>query len=185
MERNKPEFKISYVITNYDPDISFLPLCFEAASRQADEVIVISSKKSTLAEKINQGFKMSRGNYIIISNDDAILKEGKLEDLCDPKAVTAPLINGSSKGFHAHLFCVPRWVFEKTGGYDEQYEHAYFDDDDFLANLNQNNIPTKVVDTVNFSHPPVGGSTLHKINDRDGFFERNRQRFIEKWGRTP
>lgn len=151
-----------------------------ASLKGQDEIIILAGKQKSLAVAINMLFKMAHGEYIIISNDDLTLDYGDLFDLCVPEVVTSPTINGSGKGFSGHMFCVPRTVYEKVGGYDERYTIAYFDDDDFLMNLEKNNIETRVIDSVNVLHP-VGGTTLHTYPNWQHFFEENKKKFEEKW----
>lgn len=173
---------ISAVITNYNPLEDKLYEAFLSLQQQVDEVVIISSKKTWLGQKINKGLLMTIGDYIIISNDDAVYLSGDLNDLCITDAITCPYINGADIDFHAHVFCVPRKIFEVTGGYDESYEQAYYDDWDFWKQVEADGFNRKVIPTVNFSHPPSGGTTLHRIDDMEGFRERNRQRYNDKWG---
>jgi len=149
-----------------------------------DEIIVLAGKQKSLSVAINMLFEMAHGEYIIISNDDLTLDSGNLKDLCVPEVVTSPLINGTVRQFSGHMFCVPRTVYEKVGGYDERYTIAYYDDDDFLMNLKTNNIDTRSVGSVNVLHP-VGGTTLHTYPNREKFSEENKRKFVDKWGREP
>ena len=146
-----------------------------------DEIIVLAGKQKSLAVAINMLFEMAHGEYIIISNDDLTLDYGSLKDLCVPGVVTSPRVNGELRQFSGHMFCVPRSVYEKVGGYDERYTIAYFDDDDFLKNLETNGVETRAVGSVNILHP-VGGTTLHTYPDWQDFFEENKKKFVEKWG---
>lgn len=178
---------LSVVVTNYYWDLPDLKECVKSFQGHCDELIVISGQETSLSQKINKGFEMSSGDYIIISNDDCKLHKGTLRDLQVPGAVTSPLINGAVRGeFSGHIFCVPREVYNITGGYDERYEQAYFDDDDFIFTLNKHNIPMMAVLDVDISHPPLGATTLDEIKKEKGdFYERNKQKFLEKWGRLP
>jgi GT2 family glycosyltransferase len=175
---------LSAVITNYNPDEPLLVDCFKSLQGKVDETIIISSKKSWLGEKINQGMRMAKGDYILILNDDAVYQSGDLSDLCVKSAITCPKINGNQIPFHAHVFCVPREIFEVTGGYDETYEQAYYDDNDFWANVESKGFRRQPIDSVDFSHPPQGGNTLHKIDNMNVWRETNRRKFNEKWGRN-
>ncbi len=146
-----------------------------------DEIIILAGKQKSLSVAINMLFSMAHGEYIIISNDDLTLDYGDLKDLCVPNMVTCPKVNGELRKFHGHMFCVPRTVYELCGGYDERYTIAYFDDDDFLMNLETHGIETRGVGSVNVLHP-VGGTTLHTYEGWQNFFEENRKKFNEKWG---
>jgi hypothetical protein len=78
------------------------------------------------------------------------------------------------------MFCAPKKVFELTGGYDESFEHAYYDDDDFYMNCKKHGFNFKIVSTVGIKHPPYGGTTIGMIPG--SWKERNHQKFINKWG---
>lgn len=149
-----------------------------------DELIVVSNWKEGYAKPINKGLAIARGEYMLVMNDDVILLEGDLKELCDPMAVTSPLVNGErpSTGIFGCVFCIPRWVYEQTGGLWEGYEISYFDDDDFIMTLKQSNIPMKSVPSVKFSHPD-GGRTLHTFPNHNEFFERNKLIFQKRWER--
>lgn len=149
-----------------------------------DEIIVVSNWKEGYAVPINKGLKIANGEFLLVMNDDIYLETGNLKDLCDPNAVTSPLINGQRQNFWGCCFCIPRWVFEQTGGLYEGYRISYFDDNDFIEVLKQNEIPMKSVDTVNFINPQ-GGTTLHTFPDHKEFFEENRKHFEQRWGYSP
>lgn len=172
--------KSSVIITNYRTDVEMRPYlyrCMESFWNKADEVLVISSKKSSLGEKINQGCSMAKGEYVIITNDDIELLTD-LDDLFVEGTVTSPRLNGTTHGFHAHIFCVPKAVFKLVNGYSEEYENAYFDDDDFLKRCGQHDIPIKQIETVDVKHP-TGGFTLNTI--KGDFYSTNEQKFKERW----
>ena len=168
------------VITNYHRDLECLPRCFNSF-KEADEIIIISSKLSSLSQKINKGFKMG-GDYIIITNDDVELLTGDINDLCIPNTVTSPLVNGEGQPFFGHIFCVPKNIYEKTGGYDENYKHAWFDDTDFVMTLSKHGIPMQSVPSVNVFHPHGGGTTIKTLPDLDDVKRFNQEYFEKKWG---
>ena len=174
--------KLSAVITNYNPDEPKLFECFNSLKDKVDELLIISSKQSSLGEKINMGFKITHGDYIMIVNDDAEWESGDLNELCVPGFITCPLINGQEIPFHAHVFCIPRYVYEATGGYDETYEQAYYDDWDFWRNVESKGFEKLAIPFVNFNHPPLGATTLDKITGISDIRERNRIKYYEKWG---
>lgn len=181
---------ISVVIPYYQtPEmewkIPMLKRCVQSYNGHCDELIVLSGTQSTLPKTINHGFSLASGDFIIVSNDDCVLDKGSLRDLAVPGTVTSPLINGQDRGFSGHIFCVPKSVVGLTGGFDENYEIAYFDDDDFKFTVEKCRVPMKTVDTVSVYHPPHGGTTLDKNPNRNEFFEKNKQYFLEKWGRLP
>lgn len=154
---------------------------YNSVKDQASEVIIVRSRETSLPHKINMGFKCFTTDFLLIMNNDAYLESGRLVDLCVPDSVATPCINGEPREFSGHVFCVSRKAYEITGGFDERYINAYFDDDDFLATCRKFNVPTIAVKSVSFGHPN-GGTTL---NDLPSYYYDNRQKFIDKWGREP
>lgn len=150
-----------------------------------DEVLVIENWKEGYAVPINYGLSQASSDFLLVMNDDIQQIRGDLKDLCDPTAVTTPIEDGQkAKYIWGNCFCLPRWVYEKTGGLDERYRISYFDDDDIIFTLQELGIPMKTVESVEFSNPQ-GGTTLHTFPDHNEFFEENKQRFLRKWGRLP
>ena len=76
---------------------------------------------------------------------------------------------------------MPRWVYEKVGGYDERFKVGYWEDDDMIRRWEEAQIPIKML-PVQVSHPHAG-HTLNNHPDRQELFDANRKLFIEKWGR--
>jgi len=87
----------------------------------ADEVIIVSNWKEGYAKPINKGLAIAKGDFLIVMNDDLVWDGGSLKRLCDESAVVSPIVNGKSQAFWGCAFCMPRWVYEKTGGLDERY----------------------------------------------------------------
>jgi len=150
-----------------------------------DEIIIVWNDRMGFAPSINRGLANAQGDYLIVMNDDVELESGNLKELCVPDTVTSPLNGGRA---YPHIwgscFCIPRRIYNRIGGLDERYETSYFDDDDLIFTLRGLNVPMETVSSVVFRHPKAG-TTLDVLPDRNEFFERNRQRFLEKWGRLP
>lgn len=149
----------------------------------ADEIIVVENWRAGYAVPINYGLSQATGDFLIVMNDDLIWDGGSLKRLCDPDAVTSPMVNGKSQPFWGCSFCLPRWVYEKTGGLFEGYEISYFDDADFYNVLKQLDIPAYCQSTVSVT--TKGGTTLDSFPDRNDFFEKNKQLFMQRWGGMP
>jgi len=181
MERKN---NISVVIPYMEADEgkpSILKRCTDSLS-PISELLVIWNWKMGYAKPINKGLALAKGDFIIVMNDDVILTEGDLDMLCDPEAVTSPLINGRRNDFWGCVFCIPRWVYEKVGGLWEGYEVSYFDDDDYRNTLEQAGVKMKSISSVNFVHE--GGRTLHTFPAHDDFFKRNQIKYKERWSKS-
>lgn len=176
---------VSVVIPYYEVNagkIDVLTRCVQSLRGQ-DEIIVVWNDKMGYAPAINRGWKCSRGEFVIVMNDDVWLKEGNLKDLCVAGHATSPTYDGNSYEFiWGSCFCLPRDVFELIGGMDERYRVSYFDDDDLIKTLQLHNIPFKTVKSVDFGHTPA--TTLESMPDRNVFFEENRIKFNEKWNES-
>jgi len=144
-----------------------------------DELIVVSEKLDNLATKINYGLSKTTGDFIIVTNDDVSLVKGTLDDLCDPGAVLTPFINGGArKTFHGHAWGMPRWVYEKIGGMDEDYL-LYYMDTDYAMRLKQAGIPCYRTDKVDMKHPDGARTLKHWVGKTE---HNDREVFIRKWG---
>jgi len=171
--------KISVVIPHWDWNDKmgdYLDRC--TRSLVADEVIIVVNDGIGMGKAINIGLRASHGDYIVVSNNDLELVQGSLEDMCNPDGVT--WANGAYKG---SFYCMPRWVYEKCGGYDEQFEIGYFEDDDLIHRWELADIPMIKVERVVTKHE--AGTTLDKQPNRNDFFEANRRRYMAKWGYSP
>lgn len=149
--------------------------------RGYDELIVVDNWKEGYAVPINYGMSQATGDFILMSTDDVIWPDISLKALCDPEAVTSPCVNGNMPNPIAGVaFCLPKWVYEKTGGLYEGYRISYFDDDDWIKTLEKHNIPMRGVANINIQHPE-GGRTLHTFPDHEQFYKENHDLFIRRW----
>lgn len=178
---------ISVVIPYYECDAG-KPAVLERLVQSLkghDEIIISSNQKEGYAIPINRGLRIAHGEYMIVMNDDLILRKGSLTLLPDPSAVTSPLIDGWRQPFWGCCFCIPRWVYETVGGLWEGYRISYFDDDDYINILRSKNIPMKSQPLVEFENVDGGGRTLHTFPDHAEFFKENKELFIKRWGGDP
>ncbi len=149
---------------------------------QYDELIVIDEKIDNLAKKINKGLRSARGDFLIVANDDVELAEGKLSDLCSRDEVLSPKLNqGLQKTFHAHMFCLPRMVYAKVGGYYEGYNGFYYDDSDYWMKLLKAGIQPKIEESVVINHPEPA-TTLKTFPKRHIWEGLNQNIFVKRWG---
>ena len=76
---------------------------------------------------------------------------------------------------------MPRSVYDKVGGYDEQFEIGYFEDDDLRMRWLEAGIKIHRIESISLHHP--GGTTLDTLPNRTEFSQKNHERFEKKWGR--
>lgn len=170
----------------FEGKYAILERCLDSLTASCEyEVIVVENWKAGYAIPINFGLSQASGDFLLVMNDDIVQFDGDLADLCDDNAVTTPIEDGiRSHKIWGNCFCMPRWVYEKTGGLDERYRISYYDDEDFIFTLQDLDIPMKCIETVDFSNPH-GGTTLHTFPDHNEFYEENKRKFLNKWGRLP
>lgn len=149
----------------------------------AEEILVIWNDRMGYAKPINKGLALARGDFLLVMNDDLNWQGADVRGLCDPEAVTSPIVNEKVQPFWGCAFMIPRGVYQKVGGLDERYTISYYDDDDFSFTLDAHGIPKRMV-PMHILHPEPG-RTLNIVTKGTGAMEINRQEFYRKWGRLP
>lgn len=88
--------------------------------------------------------------------------------MCRPGVVTY-----SENAQWGCFFCLPRSVYEKIGGFDERFEGAYYEDNEYLDRLAKNNIPVERVEGVLVDH--IGGVTVKALGKEEEWSQKNRE----------
>lgn len=159
-----------------------LERCIESFKGQYDELIVVDDKDKSLAWKQNYGMRMSKGDFIVVSNDDVIADTGTLSDLCVKGQVLSPRVNGGVfKTFHGHIFCMPREIFAETGGFDESYSGVYWIDSEFFYRLIHIGYPPAICDAVNVRHEHPA-TTIKTLSSKESSMSEGEAWFVAKWG---
>lgn len=148
-------------------------------SMDADEKIIIVNEGTGMGKAINKGLELATGDYLVVSNNDCELVGGMLRDMCDPEAITIPDSMEGQWDLPRAFFCLPRWIYELVGGYDERFGVGYFEDDDLIRRWKEAGIHFKKTH-LQVKHNP--GTTLGTLPDADALYKRNKALFIEKWG---
>jgi GT2 family glycosyltransferase len=171
---------ISVIIPHYpfSRDIdNKLQRCVDSLSGY-DELLIIVNEGTGFAKAVNQGLKLAKGEYLMVVNNDIEWRSGNLKDLCIEDVVTSPTVNGASQPFWGSFFCIPRKVYEKIGGLDEQFEMGYYEDEDYIKRLEQASIPMLSMACDIWT---LGGSTMDNLVGRDEILKENRVKFEAKW----
>jgi GT2 family glycosyltransferase len=156
------------------------------------ERIVVVNDGTGYGRNVNVGLRLATGDFVAVVNNDCVLIEGDVHDLCVDGVVTSPLVIGERQGFgesiepggfHGSFWVIGRAVLERVGLLDERFERAYWEDDDLLARLRAAGVPTRQVASVCVRH--VGGLSTVKVPEHRRWLELNAQRFEEKWGSLP
>lgn len=148
-------------------------------SLDADEKIVVVNEGTGMGKAINKGLSLATGDYLVVTNNDCQLTMGSLEDMCDPTCITLPDNMPGQMDLPRAFYCMPRWIYEQVGGYDEQFKVGYWEDDDLIRRWRIADIPFKMT-KVQVQHYP--GTTLDKVPERDAIFKENKELYIKKWG---
>jgi hypothetical protein len=136
-----------------------------------------------MGKAINKGFELATGDYMMTLSNDCCWVSGDLKDMCDPTAVVIPdSLPGQEGGNPRCFYCMPRWVYEEVGGYDERFTIGYFEDDDWIHRLHLADIPIRSC-SVQGGHVP--GQTLDKLPNRNEVYNENQEKFKAKWGCYP
>jgi len=150
----------------------------------------------------NDGLLVSRGEYIVVINDDIVVRDGWLEGLEKPfrekvgVGVTAPAIyhqtniNQGRKGivddyrwFPGNCFMFPRTTFLEVGKFDERFVPYNGEDTDFFQRVLDKGLTlTRNFDVI-ISHRE--GDVLHTFGNYAKRAIEANQQFLEKHGFDP
>lgn len=170
---------ISVIIPHYpfnDQMNVLLKRC--VSSFRADEKLIVVNQGIGFAKAVNQGLRVAMGDFLCVVNNDLYLAKGSLRDLCVENVVTSPIVNGSEQDFWGCWFCIPRSIFEKVGGLDEQFEVGYFEDLDYRQRLLKEGVELRCITSVRVDGQ--GGTTMKQFKQEE-VFNTNKAKFEEKW----
>lgn len=173
--------KISVVIPHWPlrPEHDeLLKRCVQALPEVYEKIIVVN-EGTGMGKAINKGFELATGDYLMTISNDCMWESGDIAELCNPEAIMLPDKMPGQWDVPRCVYCMPRWIYEKVGGYDERFEVGYFEDDDLIHRWRLEGIPFRMT-KVQVTHQP--GTTLDKMPRRDEIFKINSDKFIEKWG---
>lgn len=172
--------KISVIIPHYpfnDEINDTLKKC-ETSLSHYDELVLVVNDKIGFAKAVNYGLKLAKGDYLMVVNNDIVWRTGDLRELCIPNVVTSPTVNSKDQKFWGCFFCIPRNIYEKIGGLDEQFEIGYFEDDDFIKRLELAGVEMRCINSCDIV--TRGSSTMEQF-DTKTIVNINREKFNKKW----
>lgn len=163
--------KASLIVTYYDPDVKKLGMLTDAlfslgncASRAYELELILVHNGASYTESVNGGLSRATGDYLIVLNDDILMKDPMfLEKMCKDDCITAWQLGT----FHltgdrvpdAACFGMSRKTFEKLGLLDLRYKDGInFEDTDYFLTAKSLGIPfvDACVDMLHF-----GNTTLN------------------------
>lgn len=143
-----------------------------------DELVLVVNEGTGFAKAVNQGLRLAKGDFLMVVNNDTEWVSGDLKDLCVPGVVTSPRLNGRNQSFWGCFFVVPREVYERIGGLDEQFGTGFYEDDDYIKRLDEAGI---VMQSIPCDIISKGSQTMSQF-DIPELMKANKAKFEKKWG---
>lgn len=172
--------KISLIIPHYPihPELDDkLKKCLDSLAIDCEKVIVVNLGLG-FAKSVNYGLKAATGDYLMVVNNDIEWLSGNILDLCKEGAVTSPKVNGEVQPFWGCFFCLPRAIYERIGGLDEQFEMGYSEDDDYVKRLQVASVPMECITSCEIK--TAGAGTMRYL-DRVALVKINKEKYDKKW----
>jgi hypothetical protein len=158
-----------------------------------NNLYVYRAEKNNVSKAWNYFLKNLEGDLLIANDDlefdsDVIEKfvEAKENEL-DPKIImhSAACLNAFA------LFLVNSSIKDSVGLFDENFDPAYYEDNDYIYRMKLLGFNERKIDGLKILHHDGGSATLKEQRRRglnkehDVNFSRNGQYFREKWGGMP
>lgn len=159
-----------------------LEICLKSL-RGADEVLVIENDGTGFSVNVNLGLRQARGTHLCVVNNDTEMIAGNLKQMAAiTHGVTVPKITPEPRDHNPRaFFCMPRWVYETVGEYDERFVKGYFEDDDYIHRLELEGVPIIYTpDLAIVKHLNGGGLSMKFAGERE-YFVRNKIMYDAKW----
>ena len=179
---------------------------------QGDHLQIITNPENhCVAHAWNQGLSASTGEYVAILNNDIIVPDGWMDgvlfsmkqfqlSLASPFPVEGMEFSKFSAWAGAFqtrnrnqiwkntasfcAFVLHRSLYEKIGGFDENFRIGGYEDTDYLYKLRKNGLSHATVGASVVYH--FGSQTMGQFKKRgDLHVSHNRTYFIKKWGEDP
>lgn len=148
-----------------------------------------------IAHAWNTGLRISRGEFIVVCNDDILVYPGWLSEMrkaasqFDAAAGAVHVehlppgkgLVPNYKWFPGSCFMLPKRTIKRIGYFDEQFWPCNWEDTDYWTRCLQAGLQLY----VNYDAPTIQhkeGQTLH-VKDLSDHFLTNKQRYIDKHGK--
>lgn len=156
---------------------------------------IFKSKNDGYPKCVNTGLAAATGDIIIVSNNDLLYQPGWLQGLLKPLEEgydISSICTTDSDGWvtddryeedakFGSLWAMKRTVYETLGGFDERYGRVYFEDTDYRRQAL--NAGFKVVKNHGALVDHIGRATWDILDPEHELFEKNKQVYIDKWGK--
>jgi glycosyltransferase involved in cell wall biosynthesis len=183
--------KYSILVPSYDPEgkniqtVSRLLESIDRCSKGKDYELIVRKNGKSYVESHNDALRTSRGDYIIILNDDTLIQDEEwLEKLTDDNKIISWRggVFGARKEPTWDFACwsMSRKTFENVGYFDERFKNGVnFEDNDYAYRAREVGVEYEIR-PINMIH--YGGLTLNTYY-KDAHLQReeNHTKFNEKW----
>ncbi|MGH9026659.1 MAG: glycosyltransferase, partial [Acidimicrobiia bacterium] len=180
---------------------------WEAANyaRSAADRAVLNAQNLGFSRGMNQGLEAARGRYVAFCNNDTILPEGWAGVLLataranERAAIVVPALTAARNAATvrtepgdsvevippfsappaAVVYVMPTDLVRRLGSWGEEYEIASGEDVDLCFKVWVNDLDVVYDQRVLVDH--IGKGSAARLDDWEGLWARNRQRFLAKW----
>lgn len=131
----------------------------------------------------NQGLRIARGDYLLLSDNDVLFSEN-WEGLADKKAITFPLTkcreeNDFTQKLSGFFWMLSRGTYKKLGDVSEEYGIANFEDTDYFMRAQKMGIQLKCNPNTKILHH--GRATCDKVPDVKEIWHKNERLYRQKY----
>jgi GT2 family glycosyltransferase len=166
---------------------------------------ILNDDNLGFARGMNQGLEVARGEYVAFCNNDTVLPEAWASTLLETAtahpnaAIVVPALTAArnvatvrtepgtdvevldpfSAPPAAVIYLARADVVEQLGAWGEEYEIASGEDVDLCFKVWVNDLDIVYDQRVLVDH--VGKGSASRLDDWEGLWARNRQRFLDKW----
>jgi GT2 family glycosyltransferase len=151
--------------------------------------IILGRQPQSVAKAWNDAVDRTAGAWIVLANDDVTFAPDTLAQLLATAAQQpAAGIVAAIAGQAYSLFALRRAAYDAVGPFDEGFQAAYFEDNDYAHRLERAGWLTAVAPLTAVGH--VGSATLKSFDavgeaGHHETYRYNERRYIRKWGGKP
>lgn len=146
----------------------------------------------------NDGLRAAKGEYLVVISDDVFVSEGWLECMENalklfPNALASmPFVSGMPGGgepeecrtwIPASCFMLRRECLKIVGYFDERFHPFNYEDVDYWTRVFKSGHTIARDYSVQVRHDE--GQVIHSFDNNAEIDQKNRERYLEKWGFDP
>lgn len=156
-----------------------------------NNVYIWPQSVNNVARTWNLFHETLNNDYIIIANDDIQVEPYTIEKLVTAADTNPDRIFFAGDGYSGNafsLFLLTHHGFNTIGRFDEKFDPAYFEDNDYARRMLLKAYGITFVSGATYQH--VGSSTINRytpdeMNMHHNAFRANQAYYIRKWGGNP